>query len=44
MLTAVMIVLSLAVALLVIPSFLVAVSKDTHQTVNEEAHVRATVV
>jgi predicted RND superfamily exporter protein len=44
MLTAVMIVLSLAVALLVLPSLLVAVSKDTHQTVKEEAHVRAIVV
>jgi hypothetical protein len=43
-LTAVMIVLSLAVALLVLPSLLVLVSKDSPQPVKELEHARVTVV
>jgi predicted RND superfamily exporter protein len=42
-LTAVMIVLSLAVALLVLPSFLVLVSKDSPQPAAEVEHARVTV-
>ena len=43
-LTAVMIVLALAVALLVLPSLLVVVSKDIHQTAKEGVQVPATII